>query len=310
MTQRGAKIVLNCFLYVTVQMICGTCVAQTSELPVQPFPQSADVNSDPGGMNTSSQVDAQDPNRPTTNSIGIEFLKNLLSDQKAIWTSPGHLHWADGSWLFPLAALTAGFFATDRAVPPALSKNPTKLNEYVKISDYGLYSLIGAGGGIYLWSKISHDDHQRETGLLAGEAAINSYAVDTAFKYAFGRQRPYQGQGLGDFFDHGTSFPSDHSAVAWSIASVIAHEYPGPFTKFLVYGLATAVSVSRVAGKQHFPSDVLVGGSMGWLIGWQVYRSHHDPELRGGGWSTLSSNEDGEQHRDRRDMGSTFVPLD
>src|SRR3984957_20618434 len=174
MTQRGAKIVLNCFLYVTVQMICGTCVAQTSELPVQPFPQSADVNSDPGGMNTSSQVDAQDPNRPTTNSIGIEFLKNLLSDQKAIWTSPAHLHWADGTWLFPLAAVTAGFFATDRAVPPALSTDVNKLNRYTSVSNYGVYSLIGAGGGLYILGKLSHNDHERETGILAGEAAINS----------------------------------------------------------------------------------------------------------------------------------------
>ena len=312
MRLRRANIVFHLCLMAVAYSRCANSAAQERE------PQAA-------GVSESSKTDAnakpqssEDVNRESSdqepadynNALGISFLKNLLADQKAIWTSPRHLRWADGSWLFPLAAVTAGFFATDRAVPPALSKNPTKLNEYVKISDYGLYSLIGVGGGLYLWSKISHDDHQRETGLLAGEAAINSYAVDTAFKYAFGRQRPYQGQGLGDFFDHGTSFPSDHSAVAWSIASVIAHEYPGPFTKFLVYGLATAVSASRVAGKQHFPSDVLVGGSMGWLIGWQVYRSHHDPELPGGGWSTLSSNEDGEEHRDRRDMGSTFVPLD
>ena len=160
-----------------------------------------------------------------------------------------------------MAAATAGFLATDKAVPPALTKDPSSLNRYVKISDYGLYSLIGAGGGLFLWSKISHDDHQRETGILAAEAAINGYATDTALKYAFGRERPYLGQGQGDFFDHGDSFPSDHSVLAWSIASVIAHEYPGPFTQVAVYGLAAAVSASRVMGEQHFPSDVVVGAA-------------------------------------------------
>jgi membrane-associated phospholipid phosphatase len=254
--------------------------------------------------------DVYDSTVENTNSLGVPLLKNLWSDQKAIWTSPSHLRWADGAWLFPLAAATGGFFATDRAVPPALSTDPSKLNRYTKFSNYGVYSLVGAGGGLYLWSKLSHDDHQRETGILAGEAAINSFVVDTTFKYAFGRARPFEDQGLGNFFQHGTSFPSDHSAVAWSIASVIAHEYPSPFTKFAVYGLATAVSASRVLGKQHFPSDVVVGGAIGWLIGWQVYRAHHDPEVGGGGWGTLSGMDDGEEHRDRQHMGSPSVPLD
>jgi hypothetical protein len=248
----------------------------------------------------------------TESRLGLSLLKNIALDQKAIWTSPAHLRWADGSWLFPLAAVTAGFFATDRAVPPALSKDPNKLNRYTKLSDYGVYSLIGAGGGLYVWSKISHDDHQRETGLLAGEAAINSFAVDTTFKYAFGRERPNQDQGLGNFFRSGDSFPSDHSAVAWSIASVLAHEYPGPLTKVAVYGLATAVSASRVLGKQHFPSDVVVGGAIGWLIGRQVYRAHHDPDLGGSAWGSLLG-EDEEARRQGlpdKSAASTFVPLD
>src|ERR1700730_13441037 len=170
--------------------------------------------------------------------------------------------------------------------------------------------MIGAGGGLYLWSKITHDDHQRETGVLAAEAAISSYAVDTSFKFAFGRQRPYQRNRSGNFFEGGDSFPSDHSAVTWSIASVIAHEYPGPLTQFAAYGLATAVSATRVLGKQHFPSDVVVGGAIGWLIGRQVYRAHHDSELGGGGWDSLSGNPSSEDRRDRRNMGSPFVPLD
>jgi membrane-associated phospholipid phosphatase len=259
---------------------------------------------------TKQTDDAYEPVNENTNAIGVSLLKNLLSDQKAIWTSPGHLRWADGTWLFPLAAATAGFFATDRAVPPALSTDQNKLNRYTSFSNYGVYSLVGAGGGLYIWGKLSHNDHQRETGVLAGEAAINAFAVDSAMKYAFGRERPNQGQGQGDFFQGGVSFPSDHSAVAWSIASVVAHEYPSPLTKIAVYGLATAVSASRVLGKQHFPSDVVVGGAIGWLIGWQVYRTHHDPEVGGGGWGSLSGNEDGEENRDRQHMGSPSVPLD
>ena len=201
------------------------------------------------------------------NALGTPFLSHLISDQMSIWSSTAHVRWADGTWLFPLAAATAGLFATDRSAAAAISSVPIQVKRYTNASNYGAYAMVAAGGGFYVWGKISRDDHRRETGILAGEAAINAFALDTALKYAFGRERPNQGAGLGNFFQAGVSFPSDHSAVAWSIASVIAHEYPGPFTQVAVYGLAAAVSASRVLGKQHFPSDVVVGAALG-LVRW------------------------------------------
>ena len=314
MTPRRPEFALACRLLVALAGLWTNGYAKPQELQGSDPPATSrakasvkDLEKDPKLNQTDDAYESVIENK---NSLGVPFLKNLVSDQKAIWTSPLRLRWADGTWLFPLAAATGGFFATDRAVPPALSGDPKKLNRYSNFSNYGVYAMVGAGGGLYLWSKLSHDDHQRETGILAGEAAINSFAVDTTFKYAFGRERPNQGQGLGNFFQHGVSFPSDHSAVAWSIASVIAHEYPGPLTQIAAYGLATAVSASRVLGAQHFPSDVVVGSAIGWLIGRQIYRAHHDPEVGGGGLGSLSGNEEGEEHRDRRNMGSPFVPLD
>jgi hypothetical protein len=313
-TRRSAEFSIACCLLMALASLCTNGYAKPqAQQTNEPHP---DATTETQGKNpvidaSAKQTDdADEPAIGNSNSLGVPFLKNLVSDQKAIWTSPSRLRWADGAWLFPLVAATGGFFATDRAVPPSLSADPKTLNHYSNFSNYGVYSLVGAGGGLYLWSKLSHDDHQRETGILAGEAAINSFGVGTAFKYAFGRERPNQGQGLGNFFEHGVSFPSDHSAVAWSIASVIAHEYPGPFTLIAAYGLATAVSASRVLGKQHFPSDVVVGGAIGWLIGRQIYRARHDPELGGAGLDKLSGNEEGEEHRDRHNMGSPSVPLD
>jgi membrane-associated phospholipid phosphatase len=314
MTRKRASYGLVCCLLLGAEAVWTSAYAQTQTQPASEAP--AMLNPDANGKPleriapAKQEEDAFEPAIGNSNSLGAPFLKNLVSDQKSIWTSPARLRWADGTWLFPLAAAAGGFLATDRAVPPALSGDPKKLKRYTTFSNWGVYSLIGAGGGLYVWSKLSRDDHQRETGILAGEAAINSFAVDTAFKYALGRQRPDQEQGAGRFFQGGVSFPSDHSALAWSIASVLAHEYPGPFTKFAVYGLATAVSASRVAGKQHFPTDVVVGGAIGWLIGRKIYRAHHDPELGGGGWDSLSGNEASEDRRDPRNMGSAFVPLD
>jgi membrane-associated phospholipid phosphatase len=244
------------------------------------------------------------------NALGLTFARNLLSDQKAIWTAPSRLHWADGAWLFPLAGVTTGAFLTDRSAAHSLSNDPAALRHYRNFSDYGLAAFVGVGAGAYLFGRVSHNDHASETGVLAGEAALDSLAVNTLLKFSFGRDRPFQGQGQGLFFQHGSSFPSDHAAVAWSIASVFAHEYPGPLTQILSYGMATAVSLSRVRGKEHFPSDVIVGSAMGWLIGREVYRRHHDSRMGGLAVRSLSGNFHPEERRDRRNMGSPFVPLD
>jgi membrane-associated phospholipid phosphatase len=40
------------------------------------------------------------------------------------------------------------------------------------------------------------------------------------------------------------------------------------------YAFALAISASRVTARQHFPSDVLVGGTFGYLIGGYVVRHH------------------------------------
>lgn len=235
--------------------------------------------------------------------------RDFVGDQKAIWTSPARLRFDDTEWLVPFAGLTAGLFVTDRQVSGHLATDLNTQQHYRKIATDGSLALVGVGGGLAVWGAFSHNDHQRETGFLAGEAAIDSLVVAEALKYTFNRERPYQGNGAGHFFNGGTSFPSEHSAAAWSIAAIVAHEYPGRLPRLLAYGLATAVSLSRIRSRDHFPSDVLVGSGMGYLVSEYVYRKHHDPEVGGEEWRSIK-----EWMRDDRNepgnMGSPYVPLD
>jgi len=238
-------------------------------------------------------------------------ISDFAQDQKDIWTSPAHIQLADTRWLVPLAGLTAGLFATDWQYSASLSTNPTTLSHYKTVSNVGIASLAGAGAGMYLMSFPTHNEHWRETGFLAGEAAIDSLIPIEVMKYSFARQRPYQGNGGGAFFQGGTSFPSEHAAAAWAIAGVIAHEYPGTFPKLVSYGLASAVSFARVHGRQHFPSDVLVGSALGYLIAQSVYSRHHDAELKGSSWATPREFvEEGDNAHSPSNMGSPYVPLD
>jgi hypothetical protein len=243
------------------------------------------------------------------NSVGLHLLKNIAEDQKALWEGPKSLRWVDADWLVPLGGATAALFATDTDFSRHLSNSPNRLKYSKDVSNYGLASMVGIGGGLYVLGHLTHDDHKIETGILAGEAAIDSLVPVYGMKYGLGRDRPLQDNYQGKFFQGGVSFPSEHAAAAWSIASVIAHEYPGPLTSIFAYGLASAISVSRITAKQHFPSDVLVGSAIGWLEGMYVYRKHHDPRVGGGEWETYAEKQEGGE-RSTGDMGSPYVPLD
>lgn len=249
-----------------------------------------------------------EPGTDPENRLISPFLKHLAGDQKQFWTMPTRLQVKDLRWIVPSAGVLAAFIASDswwsRQVPSShVSTSKT-------FSDYAAYSFIGLAGSSFLLGHINHDDHLAEAGLLSAEAAINSTAVAYLFKETTQRQRPYQGSGTGDFFTGGASFPSEHSAIAWSVASVWAHEYPGWFSQAAAYALATGVSATRVTAKQHFPSDVLVGSAIGWYFGRQIYRAHHDPELGGSGWGSLIEEKTGEKKRNPNYMASPYVELD
>jgi membrane-associated phospholipid phosphatase len=252
-----------------------------------------------------------DPDATVSSGYGFKgAVEDFLGDQKQIWTSPAKLRLSDADWLVPFAGISAGLFTTDRDVSTHLSNNPSTISHYKTLSTAGVAALVGGAGGLWLLSYPAHKEHWRETGFLAGEAAINSLVEVELLKYSLQRERPYQGDGSGPFFSGGTSFPSEHAAAAWSVAGVIAHEYPGPLPKIAAYGLAALVSYSRIRSRQHFNSDVFIGSIMGQMIAQNVYTRHFDPSLGGGEWRSLSALARDWESGGPQNLGTPYVPLD
>jgi FlaA1/EpsC-like NDP-sugar epimerase len=196
--------------------------------------------------NHSSQLSGMSPAKRHRTSVTVaagfcpaHFAQDFFSDQKAIWTSPFHLHTQDKNWLVPLGVGTLGLVAADQDIMRHFGNTPMAHSS--SLSNYGLAAMVGSAATLYLRGTITHDDHSRETGFLAGEAAVNSVILGESMKLVFQRARP-NAANAGNFGAGGTSFPSEHSLLAWSIASVIAHEYPGPLTKLLAYGAASGIS--------------------------------------------------------------------
>jgi hypothetical protein len=224
-----------------------------------------------------------------------QCLKDLAHDQAGIWTSPLRMKSQDSLWLLPLAGATAASFAYDQdALGQVGSTNTSLKNKSETISEFGSpYATFGGASAMYFLGALNHDEHLRETGILGAEAVANASLVAESLKLATNRERPDEGSGTGRFWPHGTrsysfdsSFPSGHAAASWALARVIADEYPGWLTKFGAYGFATLISTSRITGRQHFPSDIAVGSTFGYLIGGYVVR-HHSSTERSGSYTLL-----------------------
>jgi membrane-associated phospholipid phosphatase len=236
--------------------------------PSIPEPSNPGVESGKPSANQSGQT--SNPN----------FLRSLLLDQKAIWTSPLHLSKQDAMWLIPFAVATGALIATDRSTSGAIANSENLISVSNDISRIGAgYSTFGTAGVFFLTGTWLHNQRARETGILGTEALIDSSLVGFALKFAFGRERPYQGNGQGLFWQGGNSFPSGHAITTWSLAVVIAEEYSDhKMVGVAAYSVATLVSVARYTSYNHFPSDVLVGSVLGGLIGHYVYHTHHERE--------------------------------
>jgi membrane-associated phospholipid phosphatase len=92
-----------------------------------------------------------------------------------------------------------------------------------------------------------------------------------------GRNRPNATDDQGNFFDGGSGFPSGHAIETWALASVISYEYGHTkFVPIVATALAGVVTMSRFAARQHYASDLVAGGAMGWFIGRYVWKTHQD----------------------------------
>ncbi len=233
----------------------------------------------PDALNKAAPIPSPSPTPSTkTNAQRLgSFVKNVMSDQKAIWTSPFHLSGNDAKLLAAFGAATAGLVATDSRTSAWVDHRRGLSLPSGQVSSLG--TIFGTGGvaaAFFIAGRAKNDARATETGVLSAEALIDSGVVVGVIKHIMQRPKPSLDGGRGHFFNGGMSFPSGHSASAWSVATVIAHEYKDkPLLHYGAYAAAVAVGISRYAGRSHFLSEVLLGSAIGFYTGRYVYRSHH-----------------------------------
>lgn len=235
------------------------------------------VQTKPATTDTESTL--PDAPMPTTKQVIVHFPSSILKDQEGVWTSPAKIRVRDLRWILPLAAATGAGLATDHhTMRDVVSHDPQFNQDSVNTSDALVGGLIAIPAALYGVGIVHKDEHAERTGVLSAESVVDGLIVQEGLKLIAWRERPSQDDSRGKFFQGNagfdSAFPSGHSTVAWSSAAVIASEYPSRWVQLGVYSMAAGVSLTRVLGQQHFPTDVLIGSVTGWAIGKYVVRHH------------------------------------
>jgi membrane-associated phospholipid phosphatase len=183
----------------------------------------------------------------------------------------------------PFLLISGAALATDPWTADLLPNTTEQTKWSRRVSQIGaVYTLAGITGATYLFGRMGANEHMKETGWLGLQAIAHTQIFVFTLKQATNRVRPATHDKHPTFWRGGDSFPSGHSATSFAVATVFAYEYRHHIAvPITAYSLASAVALSRVSGQKHWVSDIFVGGSMGFLIGRYLYKTHHNPNLPG-----------------------------
>jgi membrane-associated phospholipid phosphatase len=229
------------------------------------------------------------------------YIPSLLYDFGDQVTAP--FRFKTKQWLITGAAvgITSALFLIDNDINEWARVQKQKHN-WVNISSpvitqfgasWANYSVVGIG----LLSAAFKNKKGVETSLLATQAMITSGVWVHLIKILTGRERPEKDNivdnpdsdnwyGPFALYDHDLalkkpgssfdSFPSGHTAYAFSIATVFASQYRDmKAIPILCYSIASLVGISRLTENRHWSSDVFAGAFFGFVCGKQVV-AHYD----------------------------------
>ena len=160
----------------------------------------------------------------------------------------------------PNAATGNYLIRLDRGVFDVIYEDPSEratINSIMK-----KITLLGdskAMMGISICFMAYGGDRQLETGRLLSSAFVGSGLVVYGLKEFVRRKRPLEDE-LGN-----PSFPSGHTAFAFTIAKILSSQYRRWRVPFYVG--AGLVGLSRIWLGRHYPSDVLMGAVLGTVTG-------------------------------------------
>ena len=134
------------------------------------------------------------------------------------------------------------------------------------LSHSGLILSVGLPSAMGVYALIQKDEPLLKDAVYIGTSVIEAMGLTMAMKFTFDRQRPYEK--YPDLIhpvstEPDPSFPSGHTAAAFSLATSLSITYPKWYVIAPSAVWACGVGFSRINQGVHYPSDVLTGAAIG-----------------------------------------------
>ena len=134
------------------------------------------------------------------------------------------------------------------------------------LSHSGLILPVGIPTALGIYALVKNDEPMLKEAVYIGTSVIEALGITMAMKYTFDRQRPYEKYPNlihPVSTEPDPSFPSGHTAAAFSLATSLSITYPKWYVIAPSALWACGVGYSRINQGVHYPSDVLAGAVIG-----------------------------------------------
>jgi len=163
-----------------------------------------------------------------------------------------------------------------------LNDSPLSRKTFQFITHFGDgFVLLGLMTALYATGEVFQQNSLRKTALLSLESWLTAGAIVGGLKFVSGRARPYTGESSHSFHPFSTksrfnSFPSGHASSAFAVATVIAEQSEEAYVDIFAYTIASLVAISRNSVEKHWPSDILIGSSIGYFVAKKICSLNED----------------------------------
>ena len=212
----------------------------------------------------------------------LDIIKSIPKDAWALIKAP--IGWTKKEWIIASGAMTMTtlLMVGDDRVRDFFQSNKSHFSEQVSyFAEKGGSQAPISLAATYLLGTILKNQKLKKASTLAFSSLLISGVLVQGLKQVFSRTRPYAAKNQWEFQGPGklrgkdnVSFPSGHTAAAFSIAASISTIYDSKLVKILAYSAATLTGLSRIHDNKHWMSDVFMGAIIGTVSGIFITKRH------------------------------------
>lgn len=128
------------------------------------------------------------------------------------------------------------------------------------------YIVAGVPLGMIVYAGFSKDKELLADALYIGSSVGEAVVLTYGMKHLIGRERPferYSDKINAQNIPNSSSFPSSHTASAFSLAASLSIKYPKWYVIAPSTAWACSVGFARMNEGVHYPSDVIAGAIIG-----------------------------------------------